>query len=76
MAAHKINTTHILANIIHRIRETDGEKIQQKLQVKKSAKSFLAKKSAKLPELSRAAVRPPQHTGPGYRGARTQLSRF
>ncbi len=41
--------------ILHRIRKIICEKIQQKSQVENSAKSFLAKKSAKLRELSRAA---------------------
>jgi hypothetical protein len=35
--------------------QCNGEKIQQKFQVKKSAKYFLGKKSAKLQVLSRAA---------------------
>ncbi len=41
--------------ILHRIRKIICEKIQQKSQVENSAKFFLAKKSAKLRELSRAA---------------------
>ncbi len=66
----------IRQNIFHRITRNRRRENPAKVTSKKSAKSFLAKKSAKLPELSRAAVRPPQHTGPGYRGARKQLCRF
>ncbi len=45
--------------ILHRIRKIICEKIQQKSQVENSAKSFLAKKSAKMRELSREQQRRP-----------------